>query len=248
MTTWKSVWSPDSSRIVFASTRADKLTWNLYWQRADGSGETQRLTTSPNRQLPSSWHPSGRFLAFTEVSAATDSDLMILSIEGDEASGWKPRQPTVFANSAAMEQEPMFSPDGQWIAYTSNESGRMEVYVRPFPGPEGKYLISRGGGVSPAWSQSRRELLYGTQNGQIMTVAYSADRSVFRAERPQLWSEGRFDSAASFASFLRPFALHPDGDRVALASDAPTGTAKQDKIVLLFNFFDELRRLASGSR
>jgi hypothetical protein len=81
-----------------------------------------------------------------------------------------------------------------------------------------------------------------------MTVAYSADGSVFRAERPQLWSPGRFVPAASYGFFLRPFALHPDGDRVALASDVPTDAAKQDKIVFLFNFFDELRHLASGSR
>ncbi len=80
-----------------------------------------------------------------------------------------------------------------------------------------------------------------------MSVAYSADGSVFRPERPQPWSEGRF-GGTSFEWFLRPFALHPDGDRVALQSGAPTGTAKQDKIVLLFNFFDELRRLAPGTR
>jgi serine/threonine-protein kinase len=131
----KSVWSPDSSRIVFASTRADKLTSNLYWQRADGSGEAQRLTSSTNRQLPASWDPSGKFLAFVEVTAATDADLMILSMEGDEASGWKPRQPTVFLDSAAVEQEPMFSPDGKWIAYASNETGlklkSMCVHFRP---------------------------------------------------------------------------------------------------------------------
>jgi eukaryotic-like serine/threonine-protein kinase len=174
---------------------------------------------------------------------------MILSMDGDEASGWKPRRPAVFLNSAATELEPMFSPDGQWIAYASNETGSIEVWVRPFPGPGGKWLISSGGGASPAWSQSRRELLYASPNGQIMTVAYSADGTVFRPGRPQRWSEGRLaGQASSYDFFLRPFALHPDGDRVASKSGAPTGSSQQDKIVLMFNFFDELRHLTSGTR
>jgi serine/threonine protein kinase/Tol biopolymer transport system component len=241
----KSVWSPDGSRLVFGSTRAGKLVENLWWQRADGSGPAQQLTTSKNRQLPGSWHPKLKFLAFEELTQATGSDLMILPIEGDEASGWKPGQPTVFANDPAMEHDPVFSPDGRWIAYTSNETGRFEVWVRPFPGNEWKRRISNGGGFSPAWSRSRHEILYGTQDGQIMTVTYSIDASVFQFERPQLWSEGRFEIGSSFV-FLRAFDLHPDGDRVAVASR--TDTVNQDKIVLLLNFFDELRRLTSGSR
>src|SRR5262249_43591615 len=129
------VWSPDGRRIVFASSRGDKVTLNLYWQRADGTGEIQRLTDSKNSQLPGSWHPSGKFLAFQEQNPESPPDLMILPIEGDEATGWKPGKPTVFLATPFFEQEPMFSPDGLWIAYQSNETGRTEIYVRPFPGP-----------------------------------------------------------------------------------------------------------------
>ena len=77
----------------------------------------QRLTESPNLQVPASWHPSGKFLAFTETRPQTGSDLMILPMDGDEASGWKPGKPTVFLSTPFYEAEPMFSPDGRWIAY-----------------------------------------------------------------------------------------------------------------------------------
>ena len=94
----KPVWTPDGQRIVFASTREDRSTPNLYWQRADGTGDAQRLTVSTSPQEPGSWHPSGKFLAFEE-----DRKLMILPMEGDEASGWRPGTPYPFSNGAFSE-------------------------------------------------------------------------------------------------------------------------------------------------
>ena len=238
----KPVWTPDSRRIVYASARADKSTANLYWQRADGTGDTQRLTESINNQLPASWHPSGKFLAFEEVNAAASSDLMILPMEGDELSGWKPGRPTVFLHSTFQAHEPMFSPDGRWLAYSSNEAGRSEVYVRPFPGPGGKSLISTGGGSLPTWSRTKHELFYAL-NGQIMVVPYAVEGDAFRAEKPRLWSEGRFVTRG----LTRMFDLHPDGERFAIAAQGPGG-AKQDHVTFIFNFFDELRRIAPATR
>jgi Tol biopolymer transport system component len=238
----KPVWSPDGRRIVFASDRATPSTVNLYWQRTDGTGAAQRLTESKNPQEPASWHPSGTFLAFTELNPTTNRDLMILPMEGDEASGWKPGTPTVFLNTAAQEREPMFSSDGRWLAYTSNEAGHDEVYVRPFRGPGGRQLVSTGGGVMPTWSRKKRELLY-VINGQIMVVPYAVEGNSFRAEAPRRWSDG--PSLVSGSGAVRMFDLHPDGERIAFRPlrQTPVGAAP-DHFTMITNFFDELRRVA----
>ena len=108
---------------------------------------------------------------------------MLLPMDGDEASGWKPGKPTPFLNTPATEIVPAFSPDGRWIAYVSIESGRSEVYVRPFPGPGGKWQISTAGGTYPVWSPARKELLYATPDNRIMAVPYAA-QVVVREEEP----------------------------------------------------------------
>jgi serine/threonine-protein kinase len=240
----KPVWTPDGRRIAFGSTRGDKTTFNLYWQRADGTGEVQRLTDSKYGQGAWSWHPSGKFLAFHENNPQTRDDVMILPIEGDEASGWKPGKPTAFVNSPFLESGAMFSPDGRWLAYQSTESGHFEVYVQPFPGPGGKFQVSTGGGFTPTWSRARHELFYATLDQRIMVAPYNVEGDSFRAEKPRLWSEGRF-VARQRQGPNRSFDLHPDGERVALAAVQETqDTAKSDKVVFIFNFFDELRRLA----
>ena len=183
----KPVWTPDGRRIAFNSNR-DNSSHNLYWQRADGTGDAQRLTTSTNSQWPVSWHPSGKFLAFEEhkPSASLDQnwDLMILPMEGDEESGWKPGTVTPFLDSPSEEMQPNFSPDGRWLAYQSNETGRYEVYVRPFRGRGNGWRISTDGGTFPTWSRTKGELFYGI-DGQIMVAAYAVDGDTFRAEKPR---------------------------------------------------------------
>jgi serine/threonine-protein kinase len=243
------VWSPDGRRIAFASKR-EKGPFSLYWQRADGTGEVQLLVKGTNDLFPGSFHPSGKFLAYFELDGKTAGNLFILPIEGDEATGLKPGTPEVFLKTDLMESSPAFSPDGRWIAYLSAETGRAELYVRPFPGPGGKWQISNGPADDPLWSRTRNELFYTAAPGpgdlRLMVAPYRTDGDSFRAEKPRVLSETRFASRPRPPS--RDVDVHPDGQRFAVAPPAQNVTAaKQDKVVFVFNFFEQLKRL-TGTR
>ncbi len=238
------VWTPDGRWIAFSSMRADKATANLYWQRADGTGEAERLTESNNPQGPASWHPSGKFVAFHETTPA-NRDIWILPMEGDEASGWKPGKPAAFLISPFFETDAAFSPDGRWLAYSSEEPGRLEVYVRPFPGPGGQWQVSEGGGRFPTWSRNRKELFYRTPESTLMVASYAAEGDSFRAEKPRKWSPGL---APPLAPFNRTFDLHPDGQRFAVLKAAEQAEDKSDHVVFIQNFFEELRRVAPAGK
>jgi serine/threonine-protein kinase len=198
------------------------------------------LSENKNDQYHSSWRPDGKFLAFTQSNPETRSDIMILPIAGNEKSGWMPREPKVFLNSTYEVTSPVFSPDGRWLAYASNESGNYEVYVRPFPGPGGKWQISTEGGGFPKWSRNGKELFYRAQDSKLMVAAYTASGDSFVAGKPQLWSPGQF---VDLGPFYNSFALHPDGKRFAVLKAPGAGeTATAHKVTFIFNFFDELRR------
>jgi dipeptidyl aminopeptidase/acylaminoacyl peptidase len=210
----------------------------LYWQRADGTGEVQRLTDSTNNQWPGSWDPTGKLLAFTENNPQKGFDVMILPMEGNDASGWHSGKATTFVSTPVDEQEPMFSPDGRWIAYQS----RGELYVQPFPGPGGKWQVSSDGGTDAMWSRTRQELFYGTADGRIMVVAYTVAGESFHAEKPRPWSDVRYGQRPG----QRSFDLHPDGNRFVVRPDM--ASVKQDHVTFIFNFGDELLRIAAATK
>ena len=241
----KPIWTPDGRRLVFASGQGGGAN-NLFWQLADGSRPAERLAESSVTQLPGSWHPNGRLLAFAQQNPNTQWDILVLPVDGDEVSGWKIGKPTVFLNSPSAEEDPMFSPDGRWLAYTSNESGQPQVYVRSFPGPGGLQQISNDGGTFPTWSETQSELFFRAPNTQqIMVTSFSAAGQSFRADRPRVWSKG----LSLARPRLRPYALHPDGKRIAVASQQDSQAApRADRVVFVFNFFDELRRVAPASK
>lgn len=219
--------------------------FNLYWQRADGTGDAQRLTQSAHAQNPGSWHSTGRFFAFMESNPRTSNDIMILPMEGDDRSAWKPGTPTVFLNSQSNEAQPTFSPDGRWMAYVSTESGHEEVYVRPFPGPGGKWQVSSDASTypTPTWSRARNELFYTSTNGRLMVVAYTVEGDSFKVDKPRLWSDRRV-MARPRSALGRSFDLHPDGERFALATVPQVEAEGQaNTVIFIFNFFDELKRL-----
>jgi len=234
------VWTPDGRRIAFASTRGNKIR-NMYWQRSDNTGEAQRLTESKNLQTPYAWHPNGKTFVFGEVTPETESDLMMLTVEGDEATGFKPGKPEVLLKTPFNESGAAFSPDGRWLAYISNVSGRFEVYVRPFPGPGGQWQVSTGGGSAPVWSRAGSELVYRAADSKLMFAPYTVDKDSFRHEKPRVWSEVPIQGRGG----SRVFDLHPDGRRVAMLLPlTPEGDNKIDRLTLIFNFGDELRRIA----
>ncbi len=232
------VWTPDGRRIVFSSDRASPGVPNLYSSSADGSGAVTRLTDTDETQNPGSWHQSGRFFVFSAGRAATGLDLLILPMDGDAARGWSPGKPTEFLSTSASEREPMFSPDGRWIAYTSNESGQDEVYVRPFPGSGGPWRISTEGGAYSRWSAAANELLF-LDGTIVMAASYSTSGGSFHAGKSQQWTP-----TAVVATGASPYDLYPDGKRIATTAAADEGGRKRDQLVFILNFFDHLRRIA----
>jgi serine/threonine-protein kinase len=235
-------WTPDGSRIAFASTRGNAPASNIYWQRVHEAGGAQRLTTSPNEQHPGSWDPTGKFLAFEELNAGSNADIMILPMAGSEETGWHAGTPTVLVNGPSDERQPQFSPDGRWIAYVSNESGQYEVYVRSVRGTD-RWPVSVSGGQSPIWSRTRPELYYEAgaigSGGRIMVVGYTTEGGGFHPRKAELLMDERHETRGP----NRMFDVHPDGNRFALAPFEQNNT-RRTHVTFLLNYFDELRRLA----
>jgi len=217
------VWSPDGKDVVFTSKQGPDA--NLFVRHADGTGAAVRLTSGRGSQTATSWHPSGKFLAYSEVR--NGSDLMILPLEGNSESGWKPGTPEVLLANPWPEFDASFSPDGRWVAYSSLEAGRPEIFVEPFPRTGGKWKVSMdSGGRYPVWSRVKPELMFEALNGaQLMTATYTTDGHSFRSERPRLWGEGRL----ARLNGQRGFDLHPDGERVVIPGVREAPTAGRDR-------------------
>ncbi len=238
-TNTRPVWTPNGERIVYDLFEKGKPQ-NLWWIRSDGGGSPERLTQSDSNQVPESWTPDGKTFAFVQRNrnSGAGTDVMTLSVDGNEKTGWKPGQPKVFLSASFQETEPAFSPDGRWIAYRSNESGTYEIYVRPFPGPGGKTQISTGGGSLPQWSRNGKELYYiASTRDKIMAVTYSAIGDSFRAEKPRIWSTGQISERGSYVP-------SPDGKRIGvLKSPGAVDAAPINKVDFIFNFIDQIRGL-----
>lgn len=242
------VWTPDGGRIVYRSS-TDSSGDSLSWRRADGTGDAQVLTRSTGALTPGSWHPAGKVFAYVATTPAGGDDVMILRVEPDETQGWKPGKPMALLNSAAREQHPAFSPDGKWLAYHSNESGRGEIYVQPFPGPGARVMVSSAGGYAPSWSRTSPELVFnagGVDYTHVLMVAsYVVENDSFRADTPRPWAER--GSSLRYILGQRNYALHPDGVRVAIAQPSEGDAIGQNHLTFVLNFFDELRRIAPAT-
>jgi Tol biopolymer transport system component len=147
------VWSADGRYILFHAAEG------MFWIRADGSGKPEPPSSSKTMQFPRSFAADGKRLAFTDINPATGSDVWTMPVESDSA-GLRAGKPEVFLETPFNERMPALSPDGQWLAYASDESGTFQVYVRTFPDGRRKYQISNRDGFHPVWSSNRRELFF----------------------------------------------------------------------------------------
>ena len=231
-TTFAPIWTPDGRYIVYQGVGG------LYWVRSDGGSQPQQLTKSRNIQYPYSFTPDGKRMAYMEVAPTTTYDIWTVPLEVT-SSGLKIGMPEKLLDTAAEERHPEFSPDGHWLAYTSNETGKYEVYVRRFPDTGGKWTVSAGGGHYPRWSQNGHDLFYRTEDGQVMVTRYTIKGDAFASDPPHKFADKKLASLASNGSYD----VAPDGRIVGLFSAEDEGASRaQSHVTFLINFADEIRR------
>jgi hypothetical protein len=230
------VWAPDGKHLIFQSA-SNGFTFS--WIRSDGAGEPQRLLKQASVVSPWDFSATGQ-LAYLERNPETGLDIWTLPLDLSDPDHPKPGEPEPFLRTPRDESVPRFSPDGRWIVYRSNESGNVEIYVRPFPAAGGgKWQISVGGGLYALWSSNGRELFYETPDYRIMVVDYKVEGASFVPGKPRVWSDKQL-----FYPGTMNMDQAPDGKRFAVV--VPVENAGPEKgsvhVVFLQNFFDELKR------
>ncbi len=221
------LWSPDGTRIVFSSERSGGF--GLYQKLVNGAvGDEQLLVTSGQQMFPQSWSLDGRFLLYMSFDPQTDEDLWVLPMRGDHT-------PSVFLKTPFREIWGAFSPDGRWVAYQSNQSGRFEIYVHPFRPPGAKHTdsdsaavqwqVSTAGGVFPTWRPDGKEIYYIDPSGAMMAAPITVSGATFAAGTPVKLFQTRIVGGGLAAQRGRQYDVAPDGrfliNTVAESAAAP---------------------------
>lgn len=222
------LWTPDGKRLVYQSTKAGGS--SLYWQPIHGRGPEELLIpSSPGTQYPGSFSSDGQMFLFSEIRPKTKRDIFTISLEGD-------RKPSVFLQTPDDETTPRLSPDRRYVAYVSDESGRNEVYVQPFPGPGAKLRISTEGGTEVIWGQNG-EIFYRSDN--VMMAVEVKTQPTLAIGKPQRLFEDLY-----LLNFGRTanYDVTPDGTQFLMLKPVELQTSTPAAIHLVLNWFEELKQ------
>jgi Tol biopolymer transport system component len=205
------VWSPDGTRIAFASRRGNG--WAIVIRKSDGSGDEELVVESTEQKAPMSWSPDGKLLVYMQIGKA--ADIWAVPLEGD-------KRPFPLVDSTADEMHAQVSPDGKWLAYQSNETGVYEIYIKQFPEGPAKRQVSTGGGLWPRWRGDGKEIYYiGTG---INAVEMDMSGATPRPSVPRLLFAGPGNpSLTGHFGIYHRFAVSADGQRFLIALTAGGG-------------------------
>jgi eukaryotic-like serine/threonine-protein kinase len=224
------VWRPDDpAAILFSHVRGGTRVADLFSVPADASRPPELVYESPYPKFASSSSAAAGLIAFTEFRPDTKADIWLLQLGARPAA--RP-----FLRTPFWESTPAFSPDGGWLAYESDESGRREIYARAVSGTGGKWQISNGGGDRPRWSRSGREIVY--RSGKRMMAARVAMGASLTVDRPRVLFEGEFEEGGDSTP---NYDIAPDGRFLMIEPSRDAGPASS-QLVVIDNWFTELRQ------
>ena len=215
--------SPDGRQIVFNSIRSGAL--ELYVKSSSGAGREELLLQDGRSKDPNHWSSDGRFLLYRVTGDTSTNDLWVLPLSGD-------RKPVAFVATPFDEPNARFSPDGQWVAYTSDESGRHEVYVRPFPDGDGQWRVSTAGGNFPRWRGDGREIYYLAADNTLMAVPVAGTPAGFNAGSPESLFNANLPPVPGY-----PYAVTGDGRRFLVNAEVGAPTS----VIVVVNWAAGLR-------
>jgi predicted Ser/Thr protein kinase len=216
------IWSPDGSRLAFASGRDGRS--NLYVKEAHGSAPEIRLLASDADKYPTDWSRDGQYLMYETLSTETGWDLWVLRTD----AGAKDAAPEAYLRTEWNERDGQFSPDGKWVAYTSNESGRTEVYVQSFPTGRGKWQVSTAGGDKPVWRADGKELYFLCPDGYLMAASATLNPAFSAGEPRRL-----FSVTAGYLQLGAQFAVDAAGETFYVNSLV---SSRRDSVIVVVNW------------
>ena len=218
-------WTPDDSYLSFSSMGSNGSDRDLYRTASDGSGVAELAYGAPGPQWEGVWMPDGLAMVVREIATETNGDILLVGVD-------PPEDPQPLVNTDFDERSAALSPDGRWLAYRSNESGRNEIFVRPIPGPGGKRQVSDGGGTEPLWSHDGREIFYRGADGNFYSVAMRTSPTLSVGRRTILFEDG-YTGNMSRTNYDQ----HPTTGQFVMVQ----GTDTTSDLVIVLNWYEELK-------